>query len=596
VQALAEKHVPVLFLKEQAEACDHKGEAYYPVAVEVVLGSEQTSLYDDDALVKTAPVAEDLYEQGEDFYLDLPGNPKEPGCTYDSDFRAISPPPEPVVYAHVFQERGEDALVLQYWLYFYFNDWNNNHESDWEFIQLVFDDAATAEEALASGPTRVIYSQHGGGEQSDWESSKVKKEGDRPVAYIARGSHAIQYSAEKFLGKGEHGTGFGCDDGSGPSYRKDTTARVIPNEISGPEDAFAWITFTGRWGQKQQGEFNGPTGPNTKTPWTEPISWMEEQRESSVEVPQDSIGPNAADAFCGVVALGSQILFAGGPYLVLALLVGLVGSVALTSRNTWFRPVLAVPLERRRRFGQILRSSWRIERDRWQLFLGIGALFIPLGIVTAGIQVVIFNFTPAERWLEGVDERMFDAVVALAIGALNFGVTYWLVLNATIAALGESGAGRSVSITGAYKLLWHRLKELFQARIVTLVVLFLFVISIIGIPFAVYYGVRWLFIEQIIQLDGAEPRDARRRSAEIVSGDWLRTALAASAIVVTGIAVGPIIGMLLVLLTSAALGFVNLISSIFYLVLIPFVGIGLTLLYYDVKLEHDGVAEPAQDA
>jgi hypothetical protein len=52
--------------------------------------------------------------------------------------------------------------------------------------------------------------------------------------------------------------------------------------------------------------------------------------------------------------------------------------------------------------------------------------------------------------------------------------------------------------------------------------------------------------------------------------------------------------MLLVLLTSAAVGFVNLISSVFYLVLIPFAALGLTLLYYDLELTQEGVAETAQ--
>jgi hypothetical protein len=593
-QALADKHVPVVYLKEQEQACDHKGEAYYPVAVEVVLGSETTSFYDNDALVKTAPTGADLYEKGEDFYLDLPGEPKNPKCVYDSDFVGITPAPEAVVYAHIFTEDGYDALVMQYWLYFYFNDWNNNHESDWEFIQLVFDGADDAEEALASGPTRVIYSQHGGGEQSDWGSSKVRKEGDRPVAYIAKGSHAIQYAAEKFLGKGENGTGYGCDDGSGPSYRKDPVARVIPGEIDGPENDFAWITYEGRWGQRQSGEFNGPTGPNTKKPWTEPISWMEEQRTSSVEVPQDSLGPNAANAFCGIVALGSQILFAGGPYVVLALLLGLGGAGALTSRNTWFRPVYAQPIARRRRFGQILRASWKIEREHWRLFFGIGALFVPIGLVTAGIQAVIFTITPAERVFEGIDERTIDALAVLAIGALQFGLTYWLVLNASIAAIGELAAGRRVSIPGAYRLLLRRFKDLFQARVGTVIIITLLIVSIIGIPFALYYGVRWAFIEQAVQLEGAKPRDARRRSAEIVGRQWGRTALSASTIVAFGILVGPVVGMLLVLLTSAALGFVNLISSVFYLVLIPFAAIGLTLLYYDLRLTQEGVPEPLQ--
>jgi hypothetical protein len=39
----------------------------------------------------------------------------------------------------------------------------------------------------------------------------------------------------------------------------------------------------------------------------------------------------------------------------------------------------------------------------------------------------------------------------------------------------------------------------------------------------------------------------------------------------------------MVLLSSIALGYINVISSIFYLVLIPYVGIALTLLYFDLQ-------------
>ena len=34
--------------------------------------------------------------------------------------------------------------------------------------------------------------------------------------------------------------------------------------------AFPWIAFEGRWGELQPAFFNGPTGPNLKTQWTEP--------------------------------------------------------------------------------------------------------------------------------------------------------------------------------------------------------------------------------------------------------------------------------------------------------------------------------------
>ena len=65
---------------------------------------------------------------------------------------------EPTVYAHVATEAAKPRkLALQYWLWYPFNHWNNNHEGDWEMIQLVFD-AADAEAALAAPPVGVGYS------------------------------------------------------------------------------------------------------------------------------------------------------------------------------------------------------------------------------------------------------------------------------------------------------------------------------------------------------------------------------------------------------------------------------------------------------
>jgi hypothetical protein len=578
---LATKHRPVVYTKQQDESCSHKGEVYYPIAVETVLGNEATTFYDADGdAVTTAPTAADLFEKEDGYYLDFPGNPKKAGCDYEQAFEAFQPPPDPVVYAHVFHEEGDDDLVVQYWLYFYFNDWNNNHESDWEFIQLVFD-VATAEEALETEPDRVIYSQHGGGEQPDWVSSKVKKEDDRPVIYVASGSHAIQFTAERFLGKGESGTGFGCDDASGPSVRHDPESRLIPNDVSGADDPFAWITYEGRWGEKQSGEFNGPTGPNTKTPWREPITWMEKQRDSSVEVPEDTIGPNAAGAFCGIVSFGSELLFARGVWAVLALIALVVGSVSVTAFRTDFRPALPEPLRLRRHFGQIVTSAFRIERRHAALFLGIGALFLPIGVVTSALQRIVLSLPPVEGVIEVLDDSVASALIALGIGALQFGVTYWLVLCASIAAVDALDRGRRSDIIDAYKSVWWNLKQLVTARLRSLLIIVGLSITVVGLPFAVIYGVRWLFLEQAILIDDANAGEARKRSGSLVHGDFWRTFGASAAVAIVATLAGPIIGVMLVLLTSQSLVFINTLSSILYLALVPFAGIALTLLYYD---------------
>ena len=49
------------------------------------------------------------------------------------------------------EREGRAGLVVQYWFFYYFNQFNDLHEGDWEGMQIAFD-ANSAREALAEGP------------------------------------------------------------------------------------------------------------------------------------------------------------------------------------------------------------------------------------------------------------------------------------------------------------------------------------------------------------------------------------------------------------------------------------------------------------
>ena len=101
----------------------------------------------------SAPGASDIFDLREGWYLDFPGDALEPGCIFEQDFRRFSDG-RSTVYAHVATEAGRPAqLALQYWFFWYHNPAKNDHEGDWEFIQLLFD-AGTVDEALAAEPGR----------------------------------------------------------------------------------------------------------------------------------------------------------------------------------------------------------------------------------------------------------------------------------------------------------------------------------------------------------------------------------------------------------------------------------------------------------
>ena len=64
-----------------------------------------------------------------------------------------------------------------------------------------------------------------------------------------------------------------------------------------------WLSYGGRWGEREEGFNNGPTGPLTKTVWHEPFTWMEEAALDQPRLPGGSVvGPDVTSAFCGAVA------------------------------------------------------------------------------------------------------------------------------------------------------------------------------------------------------------------------------------------------------------------------------------------------------
>ncbi len=100
-QQLVDRYTPALYLDAQQTPCG-PGEAYRPTSVDIVLNRPGVVLRGPDgAVVKQAPSAADLYGLGPDNYLDLPGNPLNPGCSYEQQFRDWSKGTEPLVYAHV---------------------------------------------------------------------------------------------------------------------------------------------------------------------------------------------------------------------------------------------------------------------------------------------------------------------------------------------------------------------------------------------------------------------------------------------------------------------------------------------------------------
>ena len=310
-EQLAARFAPVVRLVEQVEECG-PGEPYQPLDVDALFEEPTVALrgpWGSGDLVRIGPADTDLGPGLYEYHLDFPGDALSPGCTYEQWARRISEGRQPTVYAHVVSDPGYPGqLALQYWLFYAFNDWNNLHEGDWEMIQLVFD-VGTAGEALTALPREAGYSQHEGGERSDWTDGSLEVvDGTHPVVYPAAGSHANFFGSALHLGA-SGSQGVGCDDTTGPSLELRPQVLTIPSDPTAGQAAYPWLDFEGRWGELQPAFYNGPTGPNLKTQWTQPILWSQDWRDTSYAVPAGgALGTGATDFFCDAIAKGSRAL------------------------------------------------------------------------------------------------------------------------------------------------------------------------------------------------------------------------------------------------------------------------------------------------
>jgi ACR3 family arsenite efflux pump ArsB len=65
-------------------------------------------------------------------------------------------------------------------------------------------------------------------------------------------------------------------------------------------------------------------------------------------------------------------------------------------------------------------------------------------------------------------------------------------------------------------------------------------------------------------------------------------------VTVIALLLGPLIGTILLFVTSASFDFVNLVSSVVYAVVIPFVAIASTYLYFDLRVAKQHEAETTE--
>ncbi|UCC58894.1 MAG: Vps62-related protein [Candidatus Bathyarchaeum sp.] len=172
------------------------------------------------------------------------------------------------IYAHVTSESG--YIVVQYWFFYAFNPGTlNQHQGDWEMIQIVLDSTET--------PQYAVYSQHHAGERAEWKDVE-KVDGTHPRVYVALGSHASYF--RPFQGK----LGMESDTLGNAFTLKPEDLEIVQLGEKGSGNhpsSQDWLEFGGRWGNwariiDSSLGAAGPSGPGqgeNSEKWLNPVSW-----------------------------------------------------------------------------------------------------------------------------------------------------------------------------------------------------------------------------------------------------------------------------------------------------------------------------------
>jgi hypothetical protein len=137
------------------------------------------------------------------------------------------------------------------------------------------------------------------------------------------------------------------------------------------------------------------------------------------------------------------------------------------------------------------------------------------------------------------------------------------------------------------------IRPLFGALLIAATVVSLLATSLFLIPLAVWLAGRWALIAPMIELEDVSALGALRRSGRLTRGRWLKVA---SLLVVGGalvLAVGPLVGVLLILATNAPFWLVNVIAGLVYAVTMPFLALTTTYVYFDLRVRDE--LAPAQE-
>jgi hypothetical protein len=417
--------------------------------------------------------------------------------------------------------------------------------------------------------------------------------GDRPVVYPGQGSHAAHFLQEQWFGKGA-AAGFGCDNTTAPGVAVQPQVAVLPSGTPPSTGEFAWLSYTGRWGERAPSFNNGPTGPASKDQWSSPITWqIEEGRTAAVALPP--VPGTALSSFCSVTARGSLLFvdLLDKPLLVAGMLVVLLAVVLWSPTRTEWRHAHSRDPDRIRRAGQIVTGAFGWVRQHAGAVAGISGVAFVTATLFRGLMNALAP-APDAGDITGVTAS-YSAMSGLVLlaGSLVAVVAAGWVATSVIGLVRDDADGRSLGVARALRVGIGERTGMAAAVAVSLA--FLMAGSVVLLPVVGWFIAVFAPAPAAAVVEDLGMRAAFLRSARLTKGRRWRTLLIQSMLMAIGLALAGLVGTVL-LLTGGPLWVTGLITAVLAAALLPVAFAGNALQFYDLRRRSASDAAALSDA
>lgn len=163
-------------------------------------------------------------------------------------------------------------------------------------------------------------------------------------------------------------------------------------------------------------------------------------------------------------------------------------------------------------FTDILDGMFSFYRSHFRLFLKIIAVYFVLAF---GIELIFAYF--ATFAASSVSILMSGLMSVIAIAVISILVTAGLMYASAHVYL-----SREITPETALQRAWQRFWTYLGSAILWSFVVVGLAVTVIGIPFSIYFSVRWGLYSLPVLFEGTTARNALRRSTELVKGSWWR--------------------------------------------------------------------------